>query len=251
MKTNAKLYLALGFIAGFYFIVMGCGSGSNDYAESDSARIAFEQIDGNNDGAIDNTVIYSYNNLGQLTQKKYEAGYYATTESYLYYFYNDDGFLKEKILEDAEGGVIKHSKYNYDDSCFKNSVDSVLGSSYGTESVTMYCDENGKVRLRQFDYNEDLVIDEEVEYTIDECGHITSETHFDQNGDEIDWAYCSYQNDCDDDGKLLSRIGYSHDDAIFFMSTYTYVGGSISTLKFDRYSGGEYDSTSMIYYIYE
>jgi hypothetical protein len=251
MKTDVKLYLSLGFIVGFCFIALGCGSESNDNAESDSTRIALAQIDGNSDGTTDFTVKYSYNNLGQLTEKKYDAGYYATTESYLQYFYDDKGFLEEEVLIDAEGNVIRRTIYHYDDSCFRSDLDRVIGDSYGTESVTVYCDDNGNIRLRQFDYDEDPMIDEEVEYSVDEFGNITSETHYDENGDELDALYRSYHNGYDDDGNLLSRTGYSFNDIIFFKSTYTYLDGKIRSWEFARFTGGEYDSTSIVHYIYE
>ena len=174
-----------------------------------------------------------------------------TWDTYLQYFYYDKGFLEEEVLIDAEGNVIRRAIYHYDDSCFKSDLDRVIGDSYGTESVTVYCDDNGNIRLRQFDYDEDPLIDEEVEYSVDEFGYITSETHYDENGDELDASYRSYHTGYDDDGNLLSRTGYSFNDIIFFKSTYTYLDGKIRSWEFARFTGGEYNSTSIVHYIYE
>jgi hypothetical protein len=250
MSTNETNFLSFIAIVSLCFFAIGCGSGAGNISDNTDKRITEERIDGNNDGIIDYTIEYSYDSLGQLSKKAYdfEEGYPSTTR---YLFYDSDGYLVEEILEDENGRELQHSFYFYDDSCTTNKINLPTGHTHGTSVEYIFCDEDGNKILSKYDSNEDDIIDSYEEYEIDEFGNRIAKRHYSPDGTEIVSLYQSYVNEYDDNGLLISQIVYS-EDTIFYQSTYEYDDENyISTWTMDRYSGGEYDSTGIFYYIYD
>lgn len=251
MKSNFRFVIALLFVSSFYMNVLGCGSDSNGTDGADGRRIAYLQIDGDSDGVMDNTVIYSYNDLGQLSQKTYDAGYYAVTESYEKFIYDSSGNLTEKTLEDSDGNILQHFTYHQGDSCSKNGDIGITESGRGAGSETLSCDDNGNIRSRQFDYDGDHIMDQEVKYDFDSSGNIISETYYDAEGNEEPYLFISYEREYNDDGELISKTVYDYKDTIFYEEIYEYHDGHLKKWIFKRYASGEYDSESTIHYFYE
>lgn len=106
--------------------------------------------------------------------------------------------------------------------------------------------------VREFDYDEDDLIDEEVEYETNTFGRIETETHYDSEGNGIESLNKSYVLEYDGNGMLVSRTAYNQDGVICFKNRFEYDDeGHLLTWTLDRFNKGEYDSSSITYYVYD